>query len=173
MNDVFKVFVHVSTTTWLALLALTNFIYFSMGIITYNLTEKLDQKSSSPSNSTVSNVAYAAADDSPSSYEKKANDPVPITLTWMYISYCILFMILSYLISLKMEKIFTRIIQQESWIKVVRRKSLIEKVSIDGEHKIDDGEINEDIDNTNDQKDLFWFGKPDLIITIAQLFQFS
>ena len=153
MNDVFKEFVHISTRTWLALMGFTNLIYFAMGVLT-SITATTTTPSSSSTNHDNKIVSYS--------------------LSWIYISFCVLFVLISYMIFVKMCNIFNTIIERDSWVKVVE-KSLR---SLGGIHS-DDSAVDDDNDHvsimsyTKDlQMNQFWFNKPDLIITFAQLMQF-
>ena len=153
MNDAFKEFVHISSRTWLALMGCANFIYFSMGILTY-------AASSTSSSSSSSSYDY--------------NGIVPITLSWIFIGYCIFFVMISFLISIKMDAIFRQIIEKDSWIQV--DSSLIGKPNFFAKSLIgtswSTSKASMSISDKS-QKDQFWFRKPNLIITFAQLMQFG
>lgn len=153
MNDAFKEFVHVSTRTWLTLMGCANFIYFTMGMITY-------AASSTSSSSSSSSYDY--------------NEIVPIALSWIFIGYCIFFVVVSFLISIKMDAIFKQIIAKDSWIQVdsslVSKPGFFARGLIGTSWSTSKGSLSI---NDKSQKDQFWFRKPDLIITFAQLMQFG
>lgn len=155
MNDVFKEFVHISTRTWLALMGCTNLIYFAMGVVTSITTTTTSSSSSSSYNSNFN----------------RENKIVSYSLSWIYISCCIIFVLVSYLIFVKMCNIFNTIIERDSWVKVVEKSLRGFGIHSDGSIAGDDNVSI--VSYTKDrQTDQFWFGKPDLIITFAQLMQF-
>lgn len=150
MNDAFKEFVHISTRTWLALMGCANFMYFLMGIVT-----------------------YASSSTSLSSYDY--SEIVPVALSWIFIGYCLIFILISFFISIKMDKIFRSIIAKDSWSGTIDT-TLIKKPSFFGKNLIQSSwsTSKDDLDTDGkSQKDQFWLGKPDLIIAFAQFMQFG
>jgi hypothetical protein len=189
MNDVFKEFVHVSTRTWIALMGFANFLYFLMGIITLATASPPPSLSLSNTNTDYDATSYTNNYNS----NINTNDSVRITLSWIYLGYCIAFIFISYFISIKMGNIFTTIIQKDSWVQVVDRSErnlqiINSSTTATTSNRDISAAMNSDtmggtslrslVDDSSQlniqlQKDYFWFGKPDLIITFAQLMQFG
>lgn len=152
MNDVFKEFVHVSTRTWLVLLGFTNVLYFSMGVLTFVT------KNNTIATRRVASSSIVANND-------QVLEAVPITLTSLYIGYSFVFIFASYAISVKMQNIFYKIVRRSTW------------VNTDNSQDISTRSLKPD-DKTKalsqlSQEKLFWFARPDLIITFAQIMQFG
>lgn len=143
MNDHFKDLVHVHTRTWLGLMGVMNLMYFAMGIVTF-------------------------ATSTESSYV--LNETVPTYLSWIYMSCCIAFVALSLLIAVKMENIFSAIIQKDVFVKLVEKSVRSLNSVTDGDDDVSFADFPKQ--HHVDQEDLFWFRRPDLIITFAQMMNF-
>ncbi len=133
-----------------------------MGIITLT-TSPLQQPSSNSDSGSDNHTNY---EESTPGYESK----VPIALSCIYLGYCVVFILMSYLIAIKMGNIFQKIIQNDSWVRVTTDKS---SRAVAANARSANASSTRSIDNTIDQKGYFWFGNPDLIITFAQLMQFG
>ncbi len=157
MNDVFEEFVHVSTRTWLVLLGFTNVLYFSMGVVTFVTKNNTTDYNQSLARRVASSSIIATND--------QVLEAVPITLTCLYIGYSFVFIFASYIISIKMQNIFYKIVKRSTWVNTDYNQDISTR-SLLSDNKTK-------ALNQLSQEKLFWFARPDLIITFAQIMQFG
>ena len=148
MTDVFTKLVHITTFSWLILLASTNLLFFITGVITT---------------------------------QTKDEDSIPVTLSWVYIGYTVMFVLVSVAVSLKMKNIFFVIMKNEEWIK---KNGKAQDEDIKSEHNFEDrrssvfgGLMNDpsshDQGDSIGQKNYFWGGEPEYIVYLCQFMQFG
>jgi hypothetical protein len=172
MNDVFKKLIDISTFSWLILLACTNILYFVTGVIAADASERgLGQES------------------------------IGVTLSWVFIGYAVVFVVLSYFISLKMKRIFYKIMENEKWISRLENWNANSNLNANGNASMDAGDASANANMNGiplrnrtpssrevlsrmstrtssaardvSQVDYFWGSNPTGIVFAAQFMQFG
>jgi len=109
-------------------------------------------------------------------YAKTNSDKIiGTTLSVTYLGYSLAFVVVSYIVSIKMKQIFFKIVKDDTWIQEITQREMDSDRNTDRLRSLIRSASSihlQTIDRTN-QYDYFWGSNPSLVVTIAQLGQFG